>query len=334
VSAVPLFSPNRVLQRLLPQGRGRLLHAIEIGIGSQPGGVCPSFIQRQVQIDEGLDAITVQGIKRRGFVRVECVRLPQRKGLLVIGQPLHVVFLQVAKASLGNQHLVGSRVLAKTGKAAYCQQADQPTPALFWFAHDLGIGSNAYELEYYFYKDNRVTFIKQTTLFAGDDGFFLKSTDTVRYDKFGNPMSYGFNTYTYDYTKKGGQKFYADIFMGVESDFYLLQYLGFFPEINNPPNIRTSEANSDAAEGAPSRIKRSTHKVCSRVLDLMANNARLPGIVRGKWCTLVADRRGNVVEGQIEFVLPFEVGSVGEAINATAMESAVCCGSASRRPRK
>ena len=88
-------------------------------------------------------------------------------------------------------------------------------------------------------------------LYAGSDGLRFLKTDTVRYDKYGNPVSYGFNSYTYDYSRKAGQKFYADVFMGIESDFYLLQYLGFFPEINNPPNVRMSEKNSDAAEGGP-----------------------------------------------------------------------------------
>jgi hypothetical protein len=39
--------------------------------------------------------------------------------------------------------------------------------------------------------------------------------------------------------------------MNDEADFYLLQYLGFFPEINNPPNLQTSSYNSDGAEGGP-----------------------------------------------------------------------------------
>ena len=59
------------------------------------------------------------------------------------------------------------------------------------------------------------------------------------YDKFGNILSFNGNTYQYDYSRKAKQQFYCDDFMGNCEPFYLLQYLGFFPEVNNPPNIRT-----------------------------------------------------------------------------------------------
>ena len=106
----------------------------------------------------------------------------------------------------------------------------------------------AHEWEYYYYKDDRIQVIKHTTFHELEGGYSYSGTDTIRYDKYGNPVSYGFNRYTYDYTRKVGQKFYLDVFMGIESNFYVLQYLGFFPEINNPPNIRTSEINLDASE--------------------------------------------------------------------------------------
>jgi len=109
----------------------------------------------------------------------------------------------------------------------------------------------AYEWEYYYYKGDRLQSINHTTFHGphgGEGGYSFSGTDTIHYDKYGNPLSYGYNTYTYDYTRKGGQKFYLDVFMGNEANFYLLQYLGFFPEINNPPNLRTYEYNSDAAE--------------------------------------------------------------------------------------
>lgn len=108
-----------------------------------------------------------------------------------------------------------------------------------------------YEWEYYYYKDNKIQLIKHTIFGGGEFGFSFSGTDTVRYDRFGNPVSYSFNSYTYDYTRKGGQKFYLDAFMGNEADFYLLQYLGFFPEMNNPPNLRTSSISSGVAEGGP-----------------------------------------------------------------------------------
>jgi hypothetical protein len=33
--------------------------------------------------------------------------------------------------------------------------------------------------------------------------------------------------------------------------FYLLQYLGFFPEVTNPPNLRTRAATTDIPQGLP-----------------------------------------------------------------------------------
>ena len=108
-------------------------------------------------------------------------------------------------------------------------------------------GTLAYEHEYYYYKNDRVTYIKHTIW--ADADFSFSGKDTVRYDKYDNPISYGFNTYQYDHTRKGGDKFYADVFMGNESNFYILQYLGFFPEINNPPNLRTYEYSSDWSGG-------------------------------------------------------------------------------------
>jgi hypothetical protein len=143
----------------------------------------------------------------------------------------------------------GVKVIPDTLAIIYLNAEGRPDSCIGRPGSDPESGSNAYELEYYSYKDNRVQLIKHTIIADGEHNVYFQGADTVRYDRYGNPVSYGFNTYTYDYTKKGGQKFYADIFMGIESDFYLLQYLGFFPEINNPPNLRTSEHNSDASEG-------------------------------------------------------------------------------------
>ena len=144
----------------------------------------------------------------------------------------------------------GKTVVPDTLVTIYLNREGRPDSCIGRPGSDPEEGTG-YEWEYYSYKDGRIQVIKHTTFHEGDPGYLFSGTDTIHYDKYGNPVSYGFNTYTYDYTRKGGQKFYLDVFMGGEADFYLLQYLGFFPEVNNPPNLRTAEFNSDAAEGGP-----------------------------------------------------------------------------------
>ncbi len=141
----------------------------------------------------------------------------------------------------------GKHLPPDTLLTVYLNRQGRPDSCIGRPGSDPETGSTGFEWEYYSYKDGRVNVIKHTTFH--EDGNFFSGMDTVHYDRYGNPVSFGFNTYTYDYTRKGGQKFYLDVFMNNEADFYLLQYLGFFPEINNPPNLRTSTFNSDAAEG-------------------------------------------------------------------------------------
>ena len=112
-------------------------------------------------------------------------------------------------------------------------------------------GPGSFEKEYYTYKDNRVMEVKMNITFNYDGTpFSLDGTDTVKYDKYGNPVSFGTNTYTYDYSRKARQQFYCDDFMGIESNFYLLQYLGFFPEVTSPVNVRTG-VNTGSDTGGP-----------------------------------------------------------------------------------
>ena len=69
--------------------------------------------------------------------------------------------------------------------------------------------------------------------------FPFSGTDTVRYDHLGNPLSFSQNSYEYDTTRKVRQQFYCDDYTGNSHSFYLLQYLGYFPEINSPAYVRT-----------------------------------------------------------------------------------------------
>jgi hypothetical protein len=147
----------------------------------------------------------------------------------------------------------GKRIAPDTLVTIYFNREGRPDSCIGRPGSDPEAGSapGGYEWEYYYYKDGKIQTIKHTIFEGGESSASFSGTDTVHYDKYGNPVSYGFNSYTYDYTRKGGQKFYLDVFMNDEADFYLLQYLGFFPEINNPPNLQLSSYNSDGAAGGP-----------------------------------------------------------------------------------
>jgi len=100
--------------------------------------------------------------------------------------------------------------------------------------------------EYYTYKNDRVTLVK--SVYNGEipsthpQPFTYTIVDTVHYDNVGNPISFLGNSYQYDYTKKPKQQFYCDDFMGGDEPFFLLEYLGYFPEVTCPVNLRTHVA--------------------------------------------------------------------------------------------
>ena len=72
-------------------------------------------------------------------------------------------------------------------------------------------------------------------------GYFVSSdvTDTVRYDNYGNMASFASYTYQYDYTRTAKQQCYLDDYMQNKGEVYLLEYLGYFPEVTSPTNVRT-----------------------------------------------------------------------------------------------
>lgn len=88
--------------------------------------------------------------------------------------------------------------------------------------------------EEYIYRDNRVLAVK--SYYSGSDP--ETRIDSLTYDKYGNVLSFESNSYQYDYTRKAKQQFYCMDYMGGDWPFYLLQYLGFFPEVTSPVNIR------------------------------------------------------------------------------------------------
>jgi len=88
----------------------------------------------------------------------------------------------------------------------------------------------------FFYKNNRLELLKYGS--SGSQGDFT-SEDSLHYDPQGNLLAYRSNHYVYNYTRPVAAQFYIDENMeGSTNGYYLLQYLDFFPEVTNPPNLR------------------------------------------------------------------------------------------------
>jgi hypothetical protein len=119
--------------------------------------------------------------------------------------------------------------LNKEGRAISCAATGALNPDYF---------ENPAIIENYKYKNDRIIAVKSD--YFSQSGIVLASlVDSVHYDNKGNISSFAGNSYQYDYTQKVKQQFYCDDFMGSHEPFYLLQYLGFFPEVNSPENVRT-----------------------------------------------------------------------------------------------
>jgi hypothetical protein len=94
------------------------------------------------------------------------------------------------------------------------------------------------ETEYFYYKGDRIWYIK-TVPDPGVDQWFSTSYDTVHYDSHGNPAVFGPNTYQYDYSRKIEFQYYIDDQMESNPGYYICQYLGYFPEVTSPLNLRS-----------------------------------------------------------------------------------------------
>jgi hypothetical protein len=101
------------------------------------------------------------------------------------------------------------------------------------------------ESEYYYYKNNRFFAVKEDMADLPFPPTFETYTDTMQYDKFGNPSSFLGNSYQYDSSRTVTSQFLCDDFVGRDDLFYLLEYLGYFPEITSPVNIRTRVSRID-----------------------------------------------------------------------------------------
>jgi hypothetical protein len=157
---------------------------------------------------------------------------------LTVAQKANIVFLIIPPTGPDNNtsDTVGRIYLNRSGRPDSCVG---------------GPGIDPFEpltptTEQYYYKNNRLLAVKDIATFPS---FVWVSTYTITYDKLGNPLSFANNSYQYDDSRRAGQQFYCDDFMEFDREFYLLQYLGFFPEINNPPNLRTRVVNVDVPQG-------------------------------------------------------------------------------------
>ena len=117
-------------------------------------------------------------------------------------------------------------ILNGRGKAVSCH-----------IAKDINDIHGIAETEYFFYKNDRIWYIK-TVPDGGADNSLQPSYDTVYFDTHGNPSRFGFNTYQYNYTKKVDFQYYIDDQMESSPGYYICQYLGYFPEVTSPPNLR------------------------------------------------------------------------------------------------
>jgi hypothetical protein len=89
------------------------------------------------------------------------------------------------------------------------------------------------------YKNNRLYSINE-----GATGISLAFVDTLHYDNNGNIISFRNNFYQYDQSRQAKQQYYMDDFVEGSAAVYVLFYLGLFPEVTSPTNIRTHVSNS------------------------------------------------------------------------------------------
>jgi hypothetical protein len=93
-----------------------------------------------------------------------------------------------------------------------------------------------YLIQNYVYKDNRIIAVNNIL----NEPHHGNPTDSIKYDQYGNVILFNGNTWTYDYTRTAKQQFYYEGLTGPDEPFYLLIYLGYFPEISSPTNLLIS----------------------------------------------------------------------------------------------
>ncbi|MEJ7738985.1 MAG: hypothetical protein WKF97_16285 [Chitinophagaceae bacterium] len=89
----------------------------------------------------------------------------------------------------------------------------------------------------YTYKDNRLFSVESNYTDTSGRGLI----DTLLYDSRGNILKVGSSSYEYDVSINVKKQFYIlTDYMNSQNGFFLLQYLGFFPEVTNPANLLTN----------------------------------------------------------------------------------------------
>jgi hypothetical protein len=91
-------------------------------------------------------------------------------------------------------------------------------------------------LQHYYYHNDKVIAVKAEYT-TPDYPYYKPTLDSLHYDDHGNLLSFMNNIFSYDYSREPKQQFYCEGFMSYQEPFYLLQYLGYFPEVNCPTNL-------------------------------------------------------------------------------------------------
>jgi len=88
----------------------------------------------------------------------------------------------------------------------------------------------------YSYRDNKIVAVR----YVFNNPHRADFTDSVKYDQYGNAVSFNQIVWHYDYSRTAKQQFYYEGLTGADEPFYLLLYLGYFPEISSPANVMTA----------------------------------------------------------------------------------------------
>lgn len=130
--------------------------------------------------------------------------------------------------------------VSDTTAILYLNAAGRPDSCVgdYHFMQNRVAGKLAVARTSYHYKNNRLVAVSGVE-FSGPLLVFA-GTDSVKYDQYGNALSFTVNSYQYDYTKTANELFYSNDYMQSYWEFYMLQYLGYFPEVNSPIHLRTA----------------------------------------------------------------------------------------------
>ena len=142
--------------------------------------------------------------------------------------------LQVSKSG-SSLILRDENNLADTAMVVSLNKDGRPVSSITNLAGNITDSYHYGDTENYTYRGGRI-FSVQSIRF--------QQVDTVGYDSLGNLLSFAGNTYIYDYYRQASESFYITDFQGLFHGYYLLQYLGYFPEVTNTTNIRSTVSNS------------------------------------------------------------------------------------------